>query len=190
MPPKFLLAVSVIALLAAEAPGAAQTAATGDGAAVVAAADTGVADIVVTAQRRAERLQDVPLSVTAVGADTLSRNRIVDVERLQFVAAGLTFGSQGADSFPAIRGVRTQLVSAQSDPVIGFYIDGIYQSRTQQQSFPFFDLARVEVQRGPQGTLYGRNTFGGNISVITQQPTKDLGAGINAQFGNYDLRQV
>ncbi|MGI4880182.1 MAG: TonB-dependent receptor, partial [Janthinobacterium lividum] len=85
---------------------------------------------------------------------------------------------------------RTQLVSAQSDPVIGFYIDGIYQSRTQQQSFPFFDLARVEVQRGPQGTLYGRNTFGGNISVITQQPTKDLGAGINAQFGNYDLRQV
>ncbi len=148
-----------------------------------------VADIVVTAQRRAERLQDVPLAVTALSGDDLAKRGIKDASRLQLMTPGLTWGQQGSDSFPAIRGVRTQLVSAQSDPVIGFYLDGIYQSRTQQHSIPLFDVARVEVQRGPQGTLYGRNTFGGNISVITQQPTANFAAGFNATAGNYDLRQ-
>ena len=152
-------------------------------------AETGMADIVVTAQRRSERLQDVPLSVTALSGEDLSRSRITDASRLQLMSPGLTWGQQGADSFPAIRGVRTQLVSAQSDPVIGFYLDGVYQSRTQQQSIPLFDIARVEVQRGPQGTLYGRNTFGGNISVVTQLPTKDFSAGFNAAAGSYNLRQ-
>ena len=146
-------------------------------------------DVVVTAQRRAERLQDVPLSVTAVTADDLNRSRITDASRLQLQTPGLTWQQQGADSFPAIRGVRTQLVDAKTDPVIGFYLDGIYQSRTQQQSIPLFDVARVEVQRGPQGTLYGRNTFGGNISVVTQEPTKDVSAGGSVSIGNYKLKQ-
>lgn len=149
-----------------------------------------VGEVIVTAQRRSERLQDVPVAVTAVSGDDLARARITDTSRLQLMTPGLTWGQQGADSFPAIRGVRTQLVSAQSDPVIGFYIDGVYQSRTQQQSFPLFDAARVEVQRGPQGTLYGRNTFGGNISVITQQPTDSFEGGVNASIGSYNLRQL
>jgi iron complex outermembrane receptor protein len=146
-------------------------------------------DIVVTAQRRSERLQDVPLAVTAASGADLARNHVNDISRMQYLTPGLTWGQQGADSFPAIRGVRTQLVSAQSDPVIGFYLDGVYQSRTQQQSIPIFDVARVEVQRGPQGTLYGRNTFGGNISVITQEPTHEFEGGFNGTLGNYSLRQ-
>ena len=149
-----------------------------------------VGEVIVTAQRRSERLQDVPVAVTAVSGDDLKRARITDASRLQLMTPGLTWGQQGADSFPAIRGVRTQLVSAATDPVIGFYIDGVYQSRTQQQSFPLFDVARVEVQRGPQGTLYGRNTFGGNISVITQQPTANFAGGVNASIGSYNLRQL
>ncbi|GIL39583.1 TonB-dependent receptor [Roseiterribacter gracilis] len=146
--------------------------------------------MIVTAQRREERLRDVPLAVTALGADDLSRLRVTDMSRIQYETPGLSFGKQGADFFPAIRGVRTQLVSVQSDPVIGFYIDGIYQSRVAQQSFPLFDLSRVEVQRGPQGTLYGRNTFGGNVSIVTHAPTEEFEGGVNAQIGNYDLRQV
>jgi iron complex outermembrane receptor protein len=185
VPNTFFLTASTVAMALFSTAAVAQTATS----ALEAADNGGVAEIVVTAQRRNERLQDVPLSVTAVDADALSRSGIKDASRLQFVAPGLTWGSQGSDAFPAIRGVRTQLVSAQSDPVIGFYIDGIYQSRTQQQTFPLFDVARVEVLRGPQGTLYGRNTFGGNISVVTQEPTRDLSAGFNAQFGNYDARQ-
>lgn len=176
---------SVMALALAAAPAFAQTAA--PAAPEAEAAD--VADIVVTAQRRSERLQDVPLAVTAIGGDDLVKRGVRDASRLQLLTPGLTWGQQGSDSFPAIRGVRTQLVSAQSDPVIGFYLDGVYQSRTQQHSIPLFDLTRVEVQRGPQGTLYGRNTFGGNISVITQQPTDVVAAGFNAAMGNYDLRQ-
>lgn len=147
-------------------------------------------EIIVTAQRRSERLQDVPIAITALSAADLSRAHIYDASRLQFVTPGFTWGQQGSDSFPAIRGVRTSLVSAQNDPVIGFYVDGVYQSRTQQQSIPLFDLGRIEVQRGPQGTLYGRNTFGGNISVITAPPTKELGAGLNVDFGNYSERRV
>ena len=147
-------------------------------------------DIVVTAQRRSERLQDVPIAVTAVSGADLSRLHVDNAARLEFITPGFTWGSQGSDSFPAIRGVRTSLVSAQNDPVIGFYIDGIYQSRTQQQSIPLFDVSRVEVQRGPQGTLYGRNTFGGNLSVVTAEPEKDLGAGLNGDVGNFHEKRI
>lgn len=147
-------------------------------------------DVIVTAQRRAERLQDVPISITAVSGADLQRLHADNVGRLEFIAPGFTWGSQGSDSFPAIRGVRTSLVSAQNDPVIGFYIDGIYQSRTQQQSIPLFDVARVEVQRGPQGTLYGRNTFGGNLSVVTASPTNKVEAGLNVDFGNYNSQRI
>jgi len=190
-----LIGISSAALAIGSIPAHAFAADAQEAPAAVAAADSASGDnsggeIIVTAQRRAERLQDVPLSVTAASAQDLSRARVTDASRLQILSPGLTWGQQGSDSFPAIRGVRTQLVSAQSDPVIGFYLDGIYQSRTQQQSIPLFDISRVEVQRGPQGTLYGRNTFGGNISVITSDPVDRLEGGINASFGNFAQRQV
>jgi iron complex outermembrane receptor protein len=149
-----------------------------------------LAEITVTAQHRTESLLDVPVAVTAVSAEDLARAHIDDVSRLQFVTPGLTWGQQGSDSFPAIRGARTSLVSAQNDPIIAFYLDGIYQSRTQQQSIPLFDIARVEVERGPQGTLYGRNTFGGNFSVITNEPTNTFAAGMNAEAGNFAHNKV
>lgn len=147
-------------------------------------------DIIVTAQRRDERLRDVPISITALSAEQISRLHVDNVSRVELVTPGFTWGSQGSDSFPAIRGVRTSLVSAQNDPVIGFYIDGIYQSRTQQQSIPIFDVGRIEVQRGPQGTLYGRNTFGGNLSIVTQAPTDKEEAGITAEIGNYNSARI
>jgi iron complex outermembrane receptor protein len=152
--------------------------------------DSGNGEIIVTAQRRSERLRDVPISITALNGDQLNKLHADNVSRLQFVTPGFTWGTQGSDSFPAIRGVRTSLVSAQNDPVIGFYIDGIYQSRTQQQSIPIFDVARIEVLRGPQGTLYGRNTFGGNVSVVTQEPTRDLSMGLDFDKGNYNETRI
>jgi iron complex outermembrane receptor protein len=189
-----MIGVSALTMIFSAATASAQAAAGSQAQAPSAAnapeePDSALGDVIVTAQRRAERLQDVPLAVTAITADDLSRSRIFDASRLQLQTPGLTWGQQGADSFPAIRGVRTQLVDAKTDPVIGFYLDGVYQSRTQQQSIPLFDLARVEVQRGPQGTLYGRNTFGGNISVVTQEPTKELSAGGSLSIGNYSLKQ-
>jgi iron complex outermembrane receptor protein len=153
-------------------------------------AATGVGEIVVTAQRRSENLRDVPIAITALSTEALDRLHANNISRVEFATPGFTWGSQGSDSFPAIRGVRTSLVSAQTDPVIGFYVDGIYQSRTQQQSVPIFDVARVEVLRGPQGTLYGRNTFGGNVSIISAQPAKELGAGINIDKGNFNSARI
>lgn len=187
-----LICASTIALTVATSPATAQTAPASNAVDIgtTATPDGEPGDIVVTAQRRTERLQDVPIAITALSAADLNRLHANDVSRVALVTPGFTWGQQGSDSFPAIRGVRTSLVSAQNDPVIGYYLDGIYQSRTQQQSLPIFDVGRIEVQRGPQGTLYGRNTFGGNISVVTAEPTNVLAAALNADFGNYASKRI
>jgi iron complex outermembrane receptor protein len=134
----------------------------------------GVREIIVTAQRREENLQRVPISVSAFGAEDIKEKGLTDVSRLEGLVPGFTFGRSGVEARPAIRGVRTENVGINADTTIGFFIDGIYQSRTSQGTLGFVDLERVEVQRGPQGTLYGRNTFGGNISLVTAQPRLGL----------------
>ncbi len=150
----------------------------------------GLEEIIVTSQRRSERLQDVPISVTALNSADLAQNGVDDISRLEMLTPGFSFGKSGSDARPAIRGVRTETISAPNDPSIGFYLDGVYQSRAQQALIPLVDIDRVEVQRGPQGTLYGRNTFGGNISVITKVPTDQTAAEINLEVGDYNLRRV
>lgn len=130
----------------------------------------GIETVVVTAQRREENLQSVPLSVSAFSAAQIQARGLTDMSRLENSVPGLTFGRSGVDARPAMRGVRTENVGVNGDTTIGFFIDGVYQSRAAQATLGFVDLDRVEVLRGPQGTLYGRNTFGGNISIATAQP--------------------
>lgn len=130
----------------------------------------GIEEIVVTAQRREENLQDVPISVSAFGAEQIVAKGLTDASRLEGLVPGFTFGRSGVDARPAIRGVRTESVNVNADTPIGLFIDGIYQSRASQATLGFVDLERIEVQRGPQGTLYGRNTFGGNMSIETAKP--------------------
>lgn len=151
-----------------------------------------VADVVVvTAQRRDQDLQTVPVSVTAVSAEALAQRNIVDIGKLSVITPGFTYGRSGIDSRPAMRGVRTENVGVNGDTTIGYFIDGIYQSRAAQASAAFVDVARVEVQRGPQGTLYGRNTFGGNISVITNQPDRNgLDYALSAELGSFETRKA
>lgn len=132
--------------------------------------ERGIETVVVTAQRREENLQSVPLSVSAFSAAQIQARGLTDMSRLENSVPGLTFGRSGVDARPAIRGVRTENVGVNGDTTIGFFIDGVYQSRAAQATLGFVDLERVEVLRGPQGTLYGRNTFGGNISIATAQP--------------------
>jgi iron complex outermembrane recepter protein len=170
--------VSLFALAVALAPNVAHAqAATPE-------ADTGIAEIVVTAQRREQNLQDVPISVSAFGAKQIAEKGLTDVSRLEGLVPGFTFGRSGVDARPAIRGVRTESVDVNADTTIGFFIDGIYQSRSSQATLGFVDLERVEVQRGPQGTLYGRNTFGGNVSIVTAQPSFDgYKGGVNITVG-------
>ena len=147
----------------------------------------GVTDIVVTAQRREESLQKVPLSIVAIGRESLDNQNVTQASRLEQIAPGLSIGRSGADPRPAIRGVVTETIQGNTDPRIGFYIDEIYQSRTTQLSTPFIDLERVEVQKGPQGTLYGRNSFGGNIARATAKPNDErVEGGVDLLVGNYD----
>ncbi|WP_375396674.1 TonB-dependent receptor [uncultured Sphingomonas sp.] len=141
-------------------------------------------DIVVTAQRREERVQDIPLSVTALSGKTLLNAQVTTVERLEQLVPGVRMGRSGSDLRPAIRGTYTENVAVNGDPRIGIYIDDIYQSRTSQIP-PIVDLARVEVQKGPQGTLYGRNSFGGNIAFNSALPTDRFEGGLDGIYGNY-----
>lgn len=146
---------------------------------------TGVTEIVVTAQRTEQRLQDVPISISAFSADDLKRTGTDDITRLAQNTPGFSFGRSGLEARPAIRGVRTENVAGNGDPTIGFYVDDIYQSRPAQAGQPFIDVARVEVLRGPQGTLFGRNVFGGAVSVVSALPSKDFDFGGDVTVGNY-----
>jgi len=145
----------------------------------------GVAEIVVTAQRTEQRLQDVPISITAFSAADLQRTGTDDITRLAQNTPGFSFGRSGLEARPAIRGVRTENVGGNGDPTIGFYVDDIYQSRAAQAGQPFIDVERVEILRGPQGTLFGRNVFGGAVSVVSALPSKDFDFGGNVTVGNY-----
>ena len=179
-----LAAVSVSALLIAS-PTFAQTTEE------PAAEETGgVTDIVVTAQRREESLQDVPLSIVAIGRDALQNADVTEASRLEQIAPGLRLGRSGADPRPAIRGIYTESIQGNADPRIAFYIDEIYQSRTSMTSVPFVDIERVEVQKGPQGTLFGRNSYGGNIAISTAKPNDRFEGGFNVLYGSYNRVMV
>src|SRR4028119_1030384 len=151
----------------------------------------GVREIIVTAQRREENLQRVPISVSAFTAEEIKARGLTDLSRIEGLVPGFTFGRSGVEARPAIRGVRTENVGINADTTIGFFIDGIYQSRTSQGTLGFVDLERVEVQRGPQGTLYGRNTFGGNISLVSAQPRLNVvELGTDVTIGSNNLVRV
>ncbi len=143
-------------------------------------------EIIVTAQKRDESLQDVALAVTAVSGDALAAAGIVDLSTLDKLVPGLQFGQSGTDARPAIRGARTENVSVQQDPIISFYVDGVYRSLTSQALAAMVDVARVEVLRGPQGTLYGRNAFGGAVNVISNAPSAEAAYGASLLYGNYN----
>ena len=150
------------------------------------AADTGeLSTITVTATRRIEDQQKVSTSVTALSAEKLAERNIYDISQLEGLSPGFTFGRSGSDARPAMRGVRTEAVQQNADTTIGFFIDGIYKSRPSQALASFVDLERVEVQRGPQGTLFGRNVFGGAVSVVSALPSKDFDFGGDVTVGNY-----
>lgn len=118
------------------------------------APEAGLTDIVVTAQRREQNLQNVAITVTAVSGDVLIERGVYDISQLGKFVPGFDFQLTGNDLRPAMRGVRTDSIDVNADPTIGYFVDGIYQARTSQASVGFVDVARVEVQRGPQGTLF------------------------------------
>lgn len=133
--------------------------------------------ITVTANRHSQDIQEVSSSITALGADDVERAGIIDITGLQQVVPGLKVGSSGGEVRPAMRGARTNEVGVAgtgiAEQIVGIFQDGIYVPTTTAGMGAFVDIERIEVLRGPQGTLYGRNTFAGSINVITNRPNMD-----------------
>ncbi len=146
---------------------------------------TGLGDIVVTAQKRAENVQDIPLAITAVSGDTLMERQVTSVDQLSSIAPSVNFGTYGGAARIAVRGIGFDTVNPGAEGRIAYHVDGVYISRPSAQLGTFFDVDRVEVLRGPQGTLYGRNATGGSINVITRAPTADPSGHVNLTFGNF-----
>ena len=174
------LAFAALGTLALAAPAGAQAQA-------ARSADSGeVQSVTVTANRRVEDQQKVSVSVTALTGETLQERNITDLSQMESVSAGFTFGRSGADARPAMRGVRTENVATNGDTTIGYFVDGIYKSRAGQAMLGFTDVGRVEVMRGPQGTLFGRNTFGGTVAITTNPPElKSTETNASLLFGSF-----
>jgi outer membrane receptor protein involved in Fe transport len=143
-------------------------------------------EVIVTAQKREQNLQDVGLSVTALDFKALAEAGIRDASRLSLVVPGMNYGFYGSDAKIAIRGAHTNNTYGDNQSVAGLYIDGVYRARPSQQSQPWFDVERVEVLKGPQGTLYGRNTFAGAVNVWSRKPnTEATSTWVEVGFGRF-----
>lgn len=144
-----------------------------------------VEEVIVTAQRRAESLQDVPLSVTALAGDDLVANGIRSTSDLTLVVPGLLFGRSTNFSQPAIRGIGTRNASSGDEPNVATYIDGVYQPDAIGTPMELTDVESIQVLKGPQGTLYGRNATGGAIIITTRRPEFSPAAQVSASAGRF-----
>lgn len=149
-------------------------------------ARAGVEDIVVTAQKRSENLQRVPIAITAVTAQSLDRAQIETTQDLTFATPSLNFSQTAVFAQPFIRGIGTDSFSPGNEASVATYIDGVYIANMNAGSFAFNNIERIEVLKGPQGTLYGRNSTGGLLNVITRQPTDELRMEGSLSYGNFD----
>ena len=150
-------------------------------------------EVVVTARRRSERLQDVPISISAFSGEALENQGAVDITALQQQTPNLTLQiARGSNStlIAFIRGVGQQDPVWGFEPGVGLYIDDVYVARPQGAVLDIFDVERVEVLRGPQGTLYGRNTIGGAIKYVTRRLGNDFEAKFRGAYGSYDQRDL
>ncbi|HET6524437.1 TonB-dependent receptor [Sphingopyxis sp.] len=143
-------------------------------------------DIVVTAQRRSERATDVPISITALGADTLEAAGVLTTGDLGKVTPGLSMDRAGPFSQPTIRGIGSSVTGPGINTSVATYIDGYYQPSTVSSDFSLADVASVQVLKGPQGTLFGRNSTGGAILVTTLAPSFDPMARARISYASYD----
>ncbi|MEC3909204.1 TonB-dependent receptor [Sphingobium sp. CR2-8] len=158
-----------------------------------AAQSGGIAEIVVTAQKRAENVQDVPIAISAFTAAALQERAVGSVSQLSAIApnvnldAGTPFSGSTAVLAAYVRGIGSDDFAFNIDPGVGIYLDGVYLARTVGANQDLLDVERVEILKGPQGTLFGRNTIGGAISIVTTDPGKTFKAAGDVTVGSYGL---
>lgn len=151
--------------------------------------DSGLTDIIVTAEKREENLQSVPISVTAMTGESLTATGISNVEDLQFFAPGVSI-TNDAMAIINIRGIGTTAFGIATDPSTTVHYDGVYIPRPTTSYQDLFDVERIEILRGPQGVLFGRNSAAGTLNIISKMPTEALSGAIGLTLGNYAKRAL
>jgi iron complex outermembrane receptor protein len=187
---------NAVALIAAAVCTTGTTAATDAMAQQAQASSDQIQEIVVTAQKRSQNEQDVPISITTFTAQTLQDKNIVDVQGLARLSPSVNldtaspFGGSNQVLSASIRGIGQDDFGINLDPGVGVYVDGIYFARTTGANVNLLDVDQVEILKGPQGTLFGRNTIGGAINVVTRTPGDQFMIKAEATVGSYNRRDV
>ncbi len=153
-------------------------------------------EVVVTAQKRAQNVQDVPISITAISGSELDNRGATSLVNVGNFApnvqldqgAFLAGSSQVMTAY--IRGIGQRDIASGLEPGVGVYVDGVFLARSTGANVDLLDVERVEVLKGPQGTLFGRNTIGGAVSVVTRKPDEVLGGKLKASVGKRDLVDI
>ena len=147
-------------------------------------------EITVTAQKRAENLQDTPIAITALTGAQLEQLGRDDLSAIVAQTPTMAYSEAGGESQIYIRGVGSNLFNVGADPSVAIHLDGVYLGRSNMGLTQFLDVERVEVLRGPQGTLYGRNATGGAINIISRMPGKETAGYVSGSVGNFDRREL
>jgi iron complex outermembrane receptor protein len=159
-------------------------------------ADGGIEEIIVTAQKRTENVQNVPIAISAFGGEALSERAVGNVSQLASLSpnvnldSGVSFTASTAVLAASIRGIGASDFAFNIDPAVGVYIDGVYLARSVGANQDLLDVERIEILKGPQGTLFGRNTIGGAVSIVTRDPGKEFAVRGDITVGRFNLFQV
>ena len=150
------------------------------------AADDAPSEIVVTAQKRTERLQDVPVAVSVISGDAIANRGGVNIESAQYLVPTLNFRKSGAaiNQSLYLRGVGTSTFSIAGEPSVSTVVDGVVYSRAGEAFSDLVDIERIEVLRGPQGTLFGKNASAGVVNIVTKQPTQNFEGSLDASYAD------
>jgi iron complex outermembrane recepter protein len=147
-------------------------------------------EIVVTAQHKEENAQSTPIAMSVYSSDAVKENNIVDIASLSTFAPDVNFSTSEGSPIVTIRGVSSLDVTENGDPAVAINTDGFYVNRPYGLDATIYDVDRIEVLRGPQGTLNGRNAIGGAINIVTAQPGRDFAAYTSISYGNYNALNV
>jgi iron complex outermembrane receptor protein len=167
------------------------------GLALLLSPDSGVAqeggtieEIIVTSQKRQESLQEVPISIRAYTGEELEGLDLDEIMDLGVRTPNMAFSRAGGEAQIYIRGIGTNIFGVGVDPSVGVHVDGVYLGRTHMALGQFLDVERIEILRGPQGTLYGRNTTGGAINILSRGPTEELEGYVSGLIGSFSRKEV
>ncbi|MEY4761860.1 MAG: hypothetical protein RLZZ200_1716, partial [Pseudomonadota bacterium] len=158
--------------------------------------DGGIQEVVVTAEKRSESVQQVPIAISAFDGNSLQERGVGSVSQLAALSpnvnldSGVSFTSSTAVLAASIRGIGASDFAFNIDPAVGIYVDGVYLARSVGANQDLLDVQRIEILKGPQGTLFGRNTVGGAISIVTRDPGKEFAVRGDVTVGRFNLLEV